>query len=176
MTLGQLARLSGGGALVLTEYQINETGSLRIHIKGRRSGLWAWIMARLGFDDTTTLDVYEDKIVYSSSSLAGHFSETTPLSAVSNVGSGYLKPILYLILAFLCVCAFVLIVPLIFAAIFGYLYWSRKSLLLYIIPNSGVLTAIAFKRSLIEYVSINQETADKIMGIIGQLVDNNTKK
>ena len=176
MTIGQLARISGSGALVLMEAQINESGPLRIHLKGRKIGLIAWILARLGLDDTTTLDVYENKIVYSSSSLSGKFSETIPLSSVSNVGAGFLKPFLFLFLAILFALGFFLIIPLVFAAIFGYLYWSRKSLLLYVIPNSGSPTALAVKRSLIEYVSINQETADRMIKIIEELVEANTAK
>ena len=190
MTLGQLARFSGSSALVLKEAQINESGALRIHLKGRPRGFKAWLLTLIGLDDTTTLDVYENKIVYSSSSLSGKFSETTPLSSISNVGAGFLKPFLYLIFA--VICLFIAIVGgfsisnsggmifflffLLTAGGFVFSYWTQKSLLLYVIPNSGAITAFAVKRSLIENISISQETAERIISIIEKLIEVNTSK
>lgn len=187
MTIARLARLSAGSALVLTEAKIKEEGDLRIHIKGRREGLIEWIRANLGLSDTTTLDVYENKIVYHSSFLSGSFDESIPLHSVSNVGVGILKPFKYLLLSIVSIgvsiylacdwyCKSYCWIPLIFAVVFGFLYWSRKSILLYITPHCGASTAISFKRSLIEAVSINQETANKFASIILQLIDKQTLK
>ena len=170
--------MSGKAALVLKKLEIRELGPHYVHLEGRKAGLISWLYNLVGIDDTTVFDVYEDHIEYSGGSLSGAFTETIPLTKVSNLGAGYLKPFLFAILAFVCL---LLAVPtfgftLIFAAVFGFLYWTRKSLLIYFIPHSGSETVLAFKRSLIEGISLDAKTADKIVGIVSDLVEKNTAK
>ena len=178
MTLGQLARLSGRGALVLRELKIDEAGPHYVHVEGRKGGVWTWIATKLGLDATTVFDVYEDRIEYSGGSLSGAFTETIPLTRISNLGTGYLKPFLYAILAvvFLLLAIPTLGISLILAALFGFWYWTRKSLVLYFIPHSGSTTFMAFKRSLIEGVSLDAETAERIVKIVSGLVEKNTAR
>lgn len=178
MTLGQLARISGRSALVLRNLQIKESGPHYVHLEGRKAGLISWLCTFVGIDATTVFDVYEDRIEYSDGSLSGIFKETIPLTKISNLGTGYLKPFTYLILAFIFL---LLAIPtfgitLILVALFAFLYWTNKSLLIYFIPHSGSTTYMAFKRSLIEGVSIDAETAAKIVEIVSTLVENNTSK
>lgn len=178
MTLGQLARMSGRGALVLRKMDINEAGPHFVHIEGRKSGLLSWVCTVVGVDTTTVFDVYEDRIEYSGGSLSGAFTETIPLTRISNLGTGFLKPFLYAILAFVCLLLAIptLGITLILAALFAFLYWTRKSLVLYFIPHSGSTTFMAFKRSLIEGVSLDAPTADRIVTIVSALVEKNTAR
>ncbi len=178
MTIGQLARMSGRAALVLRKLEINEAGPHYVHIEGRKAGLMSWLCNFVGVDATTVFDVYDDRIEYSDGSLSGTFTETIPLTKISNLGTGYLKPFLFAILAFV---SLLLAIPtlgltLIFAAVFAFLYWTRKSLLIYFIPHSSSSTFMAFKRSLIEGVSLDKEKAEKIIAIISGLVEKNTVK
>lgn len=178
MTLGQLARLSGKSALVLREMEINENGPHYVHMKGRKSGLLSWLLARFGVDDSTTLDVYEDRIEYSDGSWSGSFAETIPLTHVSNLGAGFLKPFLYVVLAIICLVAAIPTfgITLLPMALFFFLYCTRKTLLVYVIPDSGSVTSFCFKRSIIEGVRISQESADRIVAIVEQLVVKNTRR
>ena len=178
MTLAQMAKLSGKSALVLREAEINESGPRYVHLKGRKSGLLNWIFARLGADDTTTFDVYEDRIEFSDGSWSGSFTETIPLTRVSNLGTGFLKPFQYMVFAIICLIAALPTVgiTLIPMAILLFLYYTRKSLVIYFIPDSSSLTSMCFKRSIIEGVRLNEEDAERIIGIVGRLVERNTAR
>ena len=55
-----LAMLAGKAALVIKEAEVNEDGPLYVKIKGRKSGLIAWILTLLGIDITTTFEVYDN--------------------------------------------------------------------------------------------------------------------
>lgn len=171
----QLAMLAGKSALVIKEVEINEDGPLFVKVKGRKSGLIAWFLTLIGIDTTTTLEVYETRIEFTEGSLSGRLKEMIPLSTVCNLGSGFLKPIIWMVLAFL---SLFLIIPtlglsLILTLLFVFFYFFRKSMLLYAIPNSGRGALIVFKRSLIENVNLTEEDAYRIISLISRLVDQN---
>lgn len=171
----QLAMLAGKAALVIKEAEVNETGPLYVKIKGRKSGVIAWLLTLIRIDNTTTFEVYEDRIEFSEGSLSGRIKEMIPLTAVCNLGTGYLKPTIWMVLA---VIMLLLAIPtfgisLLFMLLFGFLYFFRKSMLLYAIPNSGRGAIIIFKRSLIENVNITEEDAYKIISLITNLVEKN---
>ena len=178
MTLSQMAKLSGKSALVLREAEINENGPRYVHLKGRKSGLLNWLFARLGADDTTTFDVYEDRIEFSDGSWSGSLTETIPLTRVSNLGTGFLKPFSYAVVAVICLIAALPTVgiTLIPMAVALFLYYTRKSLVIYFIPDSGSITSMCFKRSIIEGVSLGEKDADRIIAIVDRLVERNTAR
>ena len=178
MTLGQLARLSGKAALVLRKMEINENGPVYVRVVGRKAGLTSWLLARFGIDDSTTFTVYADRIEFSDGSWAGSFTETIPLSHVSNLGAGFLKPFSYIVFAIICLIAAIptIGITLIPMAIALFLYYTRKSLMIYFIPDSSSITSLCFKRSIIEGVNISQDNADRIISIIGRLVEQNTMR
>ena len=174
----QLAMLAGKAALVIKELEVNEDGPLYVKIKGRKSGLIAWILTLLGIDCTTTFEVYDNRIEFSEGSLSGRIKEMIPLSMVCNLGTGYLKPIIWMVLAFIML--FLAIptfgISLIFTLLFVFLYFFRKSMLLYAIPNSGRGAMVVFKRSLIENVNISEEDAYKIIALISKLMNQDKMK
>lgn len=168
-----LAMLAGKAALVIKEAEVNEAGPLYVRIKGRKSGLLDWFLTLIGIDTTTTFEVYENRIEFTEGSLSGQIKEMIPMSSISNLGTGYMKPIIWMVLA---VLSLLLIIPTLgisalFMFLFGFLYFFRKSLLLYAIPNSGSGAVIIFKRSLIENVNITEAEAYRIIEIITQLVE-----
>lgn len=179
----QLAMLAGKAALVIKEAEVNENGPLYVKIKGRKSGLITWLLTLLGIDSTTTFEVYEDRIEFSEGSLSGRIKEMIPLTTVCNLGTGYMKPILWLVWAFLFLIASffclannsagMMLFFLILTAGAVFLYFFRKSMLLYAIPNSGSGAMIIFKRSLIENVNISEEDAYRIISLISKLVEKN---
>lgn len=192
MTLAQMAKICGRGALVLKEFRVAEQETCRVRIVGRKSGLINWLKAKLGFEDLTQFAVFEDRIEYSDKSRAGSFRETIPLSSVSNLGMGYLRPITTLVrMVVFAVIAIALQIETVqygelaqYAAIaFGVLavysllsYLFNKTLFMYFIPSSGSGVSIGFKRSLIEGVSVGPEEAQKVMTLIAALVRMNTQR
>ncbi len=173
-----LAMLAGKAALVIKEAEVNENGPLYIKIKGRKSGLLAWFLTLIGIDTTTTFEVYENRIEFTEGSLSGRIKEMIPLASISNLGTGYMKPIIWMVWA---IVALLLIIPtfgisIIFMLLFGFLYFFRKSMILYAIPNSGSGAIIIFKRSLIENVNITEEEAYKIIALITELVENSKRR
>ncbi len=173
----KFALLAGKAALAIKEVEINEDGPLYVKIKGRKSGIFAWFLTILGIDNTTTLEVYENRIEFTEGSLSGRVKEMIPLSSICNLGTGYLKPTLLLMLAgfFLLMALPTFGVSLIFTVIFGIFYFLRKSMLLYAIPNSGNGPVILFKRSIIENVSLSEKDAYRIIDLISDLVDKSKK-
>ena len=173
-----LATLAGGASLVLREKIINPDGPCYVKLVGRKAGLMDWFLTLIGINTTTTLEVFEDRIEYSYGSLSGRVLEVIPLSKTSNLMCGYFKPVLLLIpaLIFLFTAFVTFGLTLILTAVFVFLYFFRKSILISVIPNSGSATSVAFKRSLIEGQNITEEEAQEIIQIISSLVENANKR
>ena len=190
------ALTAGAKALALQEKEINPSGPVYVRLVGRQSGIVDWFLTLLGVNTTSILEVYADRIEYSHGSLSGDVVEMIPLSNISNVICGYLKPVLLLIAGIISALLgiFVLIggvltsgsdsepliifgsLQLIFAVIFIVFYNLRKSVLISIIPNSASATGILFKRSLIENLTLSRDEAVQIIYIINYLVALANKK
>ncbi len=170
----KLAMALARSALVLKEAQINEDGPRYVTILARKAGIFAWILSLLGVDATTTFEVYENRIECSQSTLSGKVKEMVPMSQISNLGTGLMKPVIYLVYAFIC---FVLLLPTFGASIipmiiFIVLYFIRKNTtMIYALSNSGTGPILIVKRSLIENVNITEEDSNRIVNIITQLVE-----
>lgn len=184
-------------ALVLKEKKINTEGPCYVHLSGRKPGFWAWLLTLLGVNPTTTLEIYEDRIEFSSSTLSGFIRETVPIANVSNMVFAYFKPILLIVFAIIfivvgialfCVSGFLelpsdfvsglriaggllFFVAIIMLCVYAY----KKTTILLIVPNSALAIAIAFKRSGIENQNISTEDTENIVKIINRLVSQNNK-
>ena len=156
----KLAQTAGKSALVIKECTINDNGPLYVRIVGRKAGIIGWFLATLGIDASTTLEVYQDRIEFSEGSLAGHLKEMIPLTSVSNLGTGYLKPIGWIIAMLVVLIASLNIAaaghstgPIAFAVTFSIIciicYLLQKTMLIYVIPNSSLGAIVKFKRSII---------------------------
>lgn len=180
--MNAFAFVASANALVIQEKTINESGPHYIHLKGRKGGLLSKLLSMLGIDDTTTFDVYEDRIEFASGSVFGRTTEVIPLSAVCNVGTGYVKPVALLVFGILCILSglmsmFVpnmqtwlsLITLLIGAAAFAG-YFLGKTMMVYARSTGADLDVIAFKRSVIENLKIDDEEAKRIVLIMNSLV------
>ncbi len=156
----------GTSALALKELKIDLEASSGYYVRviGRKSGLLSWFLSIVGIDTTTIFEVFQDHISFEEGSLSGRIKTTIPLASVSCSSSGYFKPIIYLVIGIPLLAVFGLgIIPIIY-------YFLRKSLLVSVTSHSGVVAAIAFKRSIIEGVKVNATQADEIIDIINQLV------
>ena len=169
----QLAMKLGQNALVLKEFTINRDGPEYVHIVARKAGLIAWLMTLLKIDPTTDFRVFADRIEFDEGSLSGKLHTTIPLSSVSISSCGHTKPILYLLLAVICMFTCFLLPISILLVIF---YFLHKALVISVVSNSGWPAAICFKRSVIEGVNVAYEQAEEVIGIINSLIMAQTSK
>jgi len=101
------AMIASRSALVVKSIHIDENGSLKgktglptyVEIIGRKAGLISWIRSLMGFDTTARFTVHEKRATYSEKALSGHLSHIFPFTSVANLGTGYLKPFYWLLLA-----------------------------------------------------------------------------
>lgn len=179
----RLAMLMGRSALVLKELKINPNGPQYVRIVGRRAGIIGWLLSALGIDTTTTFDISEKRIDFIESSLSGRISHMYPMASVSNIGTGYTKPAGYLVLmAILILYGFstlfvenlgvVGFFMLVFAAVFGVLYYLRKAMTIFIQVNSGSLAIMVVKRSMVEGVAMEEAQAQQVIAILIKLTEN----
>lgn len=186
--IGQVANsahnaVMGAGALVAKEFAVKEEGPVYARVVGRRSGLLAFLLSLLGIDPTTTLEVRKNGIELTVSSLSGRVSTMIPLSAVCNVGAGYQKPIGMLVVAiFLTVVAlgsffsggpiaFVGSFALLVAIILVIAYYLNKTLSIFVIPMSNLGDGFRIKRSVIEGVNVDEQTAYRMIEVIASLIE-----
>ncbi len=167
-----LATLLGPAALATKEFTIlpEAPGGLHVRIVGRKSGLFAWLLTLINIDATTVLEVYADRIVFKSSNLSGALTTTLPLASVCGTSSGYFKPVLYLVLGVLTLPLVFTVIGAVIPILFFVFYYLHKSLLISIESNSGSSIAIAFKRSVIEGVRVEEEDAQKVVAIVNDLL------
>lgn len=159
MGMSTLATAAAKSALVVKEIRINEQGPLYVHIVGREAGAWAFIKQIVGIDSTTVFDVYADRLEFVEGSLSGRLTTCMPLSSVSVATSGFVKPFLWVIVG-------ILTLPICIGILFLIGYYLSKSLIVSVTSNGGEAVTICLKRSVIEGVEINEETAFKIVEII----------
>jgi len=186
-----LAMTIGNKALALKEFKIDYNGPKYVHIVARASGLISWILTVMGIDITTVFDVYSDRIEFQQGSLSGQIQTVLPMRSISIASTGYTKPILLFVLAFLffiigivatiaCLANGVApiggIVPWLIALVCIIFYFLNKSLLISVVSNSSWPASICFKRSIIEGVKIEQEQAQEAINIINQLLMQQTSK
>ena len=187
MGMSAFASMAAGAALVAKEFKVNKTGPQYVHIVARKPGLLAFLRSAIGIDTTTKFDVYADRIEFNKGSLSGYVKTTMPLSSLSVITGGFVKPIFKLIIGLVMVvwgfCSIVgglnqyegaLLVTigfmtLIIGLILIVYYFLSKTLLIQVAASSGWVAVILLKRSVIEGVAITPETADTIVDMVTQL-------
>ena len=181
------AMLASASALVLTEKEINEEGPLYVRLKGRRGGFIAWFLTLLGIDVWTEFNVYADHIELRAGSISGKLNDLYPISSVSNLGTGMIKPFLFMvnaiifgIFALVCLIAAIaglggtgwlgLVVCLAITAVCIFNYKMGRTMMVYVITDGGTIGSVFVKRSLIENKTLSEEEIDHIIAILTKLV------
>jgi hypothetical protein len=177
------ARIAGP-TLVLRKLKVNETASdgYIIDIDGRSSGLIAWCLTVLGFDDVNSLRVTATELTIRTSSLFGQLHNVVPLTSISFTRCGYSKPIGYLIVGVLLILMGLwqaitergggagAIVVLLIGAGLVVAYWLLKKMAIVIETCGGTFMGLAFKRSVIENVSVDINKALEAIRLINKKV------
>lgn len=184
---GNAALMMARNALVVTHFKVEKGGTVYVDIQGRKAGVLAWLLSLIGVDPRTTLRVTENRVEFSEGSLSGRVMHTIPLSTVCNLGAGYSKPFVLLVVGILMLLLAIIAlaaddIPA-GAAFFNFVvsglcilfYYLKKTLTLFFIPPSGVGVCVGFKRSVIEGVNIDERQAFDIIGIVTELIEKNTR-
>lgn len=184
---GNFALAAAKNALVVKALKVSETGPVYVHIEGRKPGILSWLLSTVGIDPTTTLKVMDNRIEFTEGSLSGQVTHMIPLSAVCNLGAGYSKPFVVLLVAIILfvagICtmfaplpAGVAVVLFLIAICFAAAYYLKKTLSLFLVPPSNMGACIGLKRSVIEGVNLDEKTAFRIIEIVSALIEKNAAK
>lgn len=183
--MNTIAFTAAANSLVIQEKEINESGPHYIHLKGRRAGIIAKLLSLMGIDASTSFDVYEDRIEFTSGSVFGRTTEVIPMSAVCNVGTGYVKPAALLFTGIFLLVGSIPsfmqekwagIITLLFAAGCFVGYLLGKTMMVYARSTGADLDVIAFRRSVIENLKIDDSEANRIVQIMNKLVINANRR
>lgn len=188
MELSLASMLFGARALVVKEWKIDPGAPIPVCIKGRKAGLLAWFLSFLKLDATTTFELHANHVSLADGSLAGQIREIVPLSGACNIGTGYLKPFGYILAAVgFCFWAIVslfndnasgwaVVWQLVLAVGSVIAYFLNRCLVLYVKPVSSSTIQIAFKRSVIEGVDVDEETSRKVVRLVVDAIMDAVKK
>ena len=163
-----------------------------VSIVGREGGLIAWILSKVAVDPTTTITIGSERLEFSSASLSGTESRIIPLESISSSYYGYYKPWkqsvgLFFIFLFMAMSfsrgsgamgglMIFLITAGIGAVIAALIYYLNRTLTLGFVEQSGVVSGIRFKRSVIENIDINQEQSKMVCLLVQRLIESKQRR
>lgn len=187
MGMSSFASAVASSALVVKEIKVNEIGPQYVHVVARKAGLIAFLRAAIGIDVTTKFDVYADRVVFNHGSLSGYVKETMPLSSLSVITGGFVKPFMHFVAGIvLIIWALVsagavssadegsgdMVIPFVMGIVGIYLivrYFLSKTMLIQVASSSGWIGSICLKCSVVEGVAITDKTAEKIIDVVTKL-------
>ncbi len=149
--------------------EANEEGNF-VHLVGRESGLLSWLLSLFKIDPTSEVEIKDNLLKFTSSSLAGQEKRIIPMNSITSAYYGYEKPWkMALMLGILFMPVFFL------GLVIGPLYYIlNKNLTVGVVEASGWVGAFSFKRSVIEGQNINEEEAYQVIEIIRSLIEEKT--
>lgn len=147
----------------------NEDGNF-VHIVGREAGLLSWLLSLFKIDPTNEVEVKDNLLKFTTSSLAGQEKRLIPMNSITSAYYGYKKP--WKMALFLGV----ILMPLFgIGLLVGPLYYIlNKSLTVGVVEASGWIGAFSFKRSIIEGQNISEDDAYRVIEIIRTLIEAKT--
>ncbi len=171
--------------LILRKFKIDESPSAKVTIDvvGRNKGLIGWLLTIIGINPEVSFRLTNNDIIFRSSSLFGEANSTVPLPSVSSTHCGYSKPLGYLFFGIFLVFfgiffgiaiasingalgMLIFILSIIIGGILFVLYWLSKKIYISLQTKGGLYLGLAFKRSVIENISIDFDQAMKAIKII----------
>jgi hypothetical protein len=162
---------------VIKKWQVSETpvdeAQNHIVIEGRAGGFISWLLSLVEISPTVNLEISAERIRFAQGSLAGSSHRIIPLENISSTYYGYTKPwqeaLIIGVLLGIPTFGIGLIVGIVY-------YFLNKHMTVGFIEVSGVGNAIAFKRSVIEGVDIDEKQAQRIAELAQKLIDAKKRK
>jgi len=163
-----------------------------VTIIGRKEGVISWLLALVRIDPTVSITVSATRIEFSEASLSGSVRRLIPLPGVCSTLYGYYKPWRKTVAVFILVTSLAASLSsflalargnehfsfggLFVALIVGFFlaashYFLNRTLTLGFVENSGVVSAIQFKRSVVENQDINEAQAGYVCQVVQALVE-----
>ncbi len=197
---GRKKTFGGWSSLVVQQWHAgnepDESGRF-IYIRGRKSGIVAWLLTTLSLDADVALAVLEGRIEFEQSSLSGKERTMIPLSSISSTEYGYHKPWRGALILFVITESIVsyllseisnsharygyetgsslpsLLAGLLAGAIVAVLFYIyNRKLRLGFREHSNHFNGIEFKRSIIEGREVSEAQAGYICLLIQTLIEN----
>ncbi len=154
-----------------------------VAIECRQEGVLAYLLTVLGISPISTIKVGPVRVEFTTGSLEGFTRRMIPLSAICSTYYGYIRPlraaiVLLLALLFIAVPVGFALHPI--AGVICFLgscvvaiayYLLNKKLTLGFVENSGVISGIQFKRSLIEGQKIEEEDARRVCALVQSIIE-----
>ena len=163
-----------------------------VTITGRKEGIISWLLALFRIDPTVSITVSDTRIEFSEASLSGSVRRLIPLPGICSTLYGYHKPwrkaiVVFFLLAWLLTAFSSAIASMgsgdsfsvggLFIALivsFGIAilyYFLNRTLTLGFVENSGIVSAIQFKRSVVENQDINEAQAGYVCQVVQALLE-----
>lgn len=172
---------------VLKHWQVNESALEEgrfVEIRARRAGIISFLLSLVGIDPTFCLIVDRNNARFEKGSWAGFTWTVTPLEKLCSGTYGYTRPWLASLIITLVGIAVVILLAAnntisgftAFLSLFGPLgiawlyYILNKALFLVLEDIGGRSNGLAFKRSVIEGASVDEQEAARVIKIIEMLV------
>ena len=170
------------------DQKINPHGHY-VAITGRAPGLISWVLSLAGISPTFSLQCGCNNFVYEMGSWSGKRVKTIPLSKISSVYYGYVKPwkaALAIGLAGIAVgnliyaatqsgVANAMVILIFLGLAFGYFLFN-KDFSIGVCEVGGILSGVDFRRSLIEGITVDEAAAEKVHLIIHALIERTNVK
>ena len=162
-------------ALVIKSWNVNPdatAGQPYVRIVARESGLISFVLSLVGIDPTTTFVVTSRHIEHEHGSLSGFRRTITPLNHVSSTHYGRFKPwksaLAIAAISIPLITAFGLgLIGIFFAGLY---YFLNRELALGFVADSGMLSELKFKPSVIEGQDIKEDALRNIIALIEHLI------
>jgi hypothetical protein len=162
--------------LALVEWTIGQVpldnkGNM-IRLAGRDSGLGSWVLTLAKIEPIHHLRISAERVEFRSTSLSGVQSRIIPLERVSSTYYQFHRPWKEAVALFIWIGLFVSVPAGLssIANVLGFLiggvfafggavlyYWLNKAIVVGVVEFSGLVSALAFKRSVIEGIELNSD-------------------
>jgi hypothetical protein len=192
----QAARAGAGGmgpALVLRTFLVDPSAVelIPIQIRGRASGVVAWLLTTMGLSVEWTLTVTAQDLTIHGRSLSGEHFHVVPLRQVSSAHCAYSRPIAALgvaLLLFALSAGMLLfgalsggvtagtgfsgaaLIPFGLGLLFLLSYWLSKKVMISVATSGARVFGLTFKPSVIEHVNVDFSKASQAIFLLNRLV------
>ena len=177
---------------VLKTFQIDNTGisGAHLYIEARKPGLMSFILNLLGLDDSASLKVTNGLISFRKSSLLGLIQTSTGLTQIGSFQGGYSKPLSLLFLGMVSFLAgtyveflFIsevgefsgfFVIGACLSLLFLIAYALQKNLMFGFETSGGAYYGIAFKRGILNGVSVDIAQVETAITLVNLLIGSAT--
>jgi hypothetical protein len=148
-----------------------------VDIEGRAGGLISWLLNLLGISPTASLKIRGDRIIIQQASLEGTFNFVTPMEHICSMFYAFRRPLIEALVLGVIIgllTFFLLGIPgIVFALLYFFL---NKRLVIGFTDLGGLVSEIAFKRSIIEGKNVDETAAAYVCSLVQWLVDTRREK